>query len=49
MTTHFVKDVLARCDADEVTFQFGSAQNHPIVVESDGITHLFGPNRAYKD
>lgn len=49
MTTHYVKDVLTRSTAEKVTFRFGSEPNHPIMVESDGITHMFGPNRSVSD
>ena len=45
ITGGYVRDVLSRSTEDEVTFQFGPQFAHPIVVESDGITHMFGGNR----
>lgn len=45
VTGSYVRDVLSRTTADEVTFQFGPSNIHPIVVESDGIVHMFAPNR----
>lgn len=46
ITAGYVRDVLSRSAAERVTFQFGPSDRHPIVVETDDIVHMFGPNRA---
>lgn len=46
ITGGYVRDVLSRTSAEDVTLQFSETNRGPIIVESEGIVHMFGPNMA---